>query len=93
MIFYNTFHSVFPYVYVYYMEPDYLGQLIFIGSQKPIEIRDNELYLFNHKDMREIETELNTDDKPIIEFASALSLYERSTIHIPLKEGVLEIKN
>ncbi len=93
MIFYNTFHSVFPYVYVYQMEPDSYLQLIFIGSQKPIEIKNNELYLFNHKDMREIETELNTDDKPIIEFATALSLYETSDVHIPVKEGVLEIKN
>jgi len=93
MIFYNTFHSVFPYVYVYYMEPDRLEQLIFIGSQKPIEIPSHELYLFNHEDFREIETELNTDNKPIIEFASALSLYDVSNIHIPIKEGVLEIKN
>jgi len=96
MIFYNTFHSVFPYVYVYYMEPDDLGQQIFIGSQKPIEIKDNELYLFNHQDVRDIETELNTDDKPLIEFATALSLYVPESVgivHIPLKEGVLEIKN
>ncbi len=93
MIFYNTFHSVFPYVYVYQMKPDSYLQLIFIGSQKPIEIKNNELYLFNHKDMKEIETELNTDDKPIIEFATALSLYEISDVHIPVKEGVLEIKN
>ncbi len=95
MIFYNTFHSVFPYVYVYYMEPDNISQLIFIGSQKPIEIGNNELYLFNHEDLNEIETELNTDDKPIIEFATALNLYspDTTTVIIPSKEDVLEILN
>lgn len=96
MIFYNTFHSVFPYVYVYHMEPGEFGQLIFIGSQKPIEIRDNELYLFNQKGFREIETELNTDDKPIIEFVTALTLYvpePQTVILLPIKEGVLETKN
>ena len=72
------------------MEPNDFGQLIFIGSQKPIEITNNDLYLFNHEDLREVETELNMDDKPIIEFASALSLYvpEPQPIIIPLKEGI-----
>jgi len=89
MIFYNTFHSVFPYVYAYYMEPDNAAQLIFIGSQKPIEIPNHDLYLFNHEDIREIETELNTDDKPIIEFATGLNLYVPTTVnlYIPVKEG------
>jgi spermidine synthase len=92
MVFYNTFHSVFPYVYVYYMEPDNLSELIFIGSQKPIEIPNNDLYLFNHEDLIEVETELNTDDKPILEFATALNLYVPSselTVDIPVKDGVL----
>jgi len=92
MIFYNTFHSVFPYVYVYYMEPDRFSELIFIGSQKPLEVKNDDLYLFNHKDLREVETELNTDDKPIIEFATALNLYipeSHKVVVIPVKEGVL----
>jgi len=92
MVFYNTFHSVFPYVYVYYMEPDNFSALIFIGSQKPIEIPNNDLYLFNHEDLIEVETELNTDDKPILEFVTALNLYVPSselTVNIPVKDGVL----
>jgi len=89
MIFYNTFHSVFPNVYVYYMVPDSFAELIFIGSQKPIEVGNNELYLFNHEDVKEVETELNTDDKPIIEFATALSLYKKITINIPVQESVI----
>jgi len=96
MILYNTFHSVFPYVYVYFMEPDSYSQLIFIGSQKPIEIKNNDLYLFNHEDLKEVETELNTDDKPLIEFATALNLYvpdPQKVVVIPVKEGVLLPKN
>jgi len=76
MIMYNTFHSVFPYVYVYAMEPEKFTQLIFIGSQHELKINENELYLFNQDDVMNVKTELNTDDKPIIEFATANSLYE-----------------
>ena len=76
MIMYNTFHSVFPYVYVYQMEPEQTTQLIFIGSKHELKIKENILYLFNHDDVRDVETELNTDNKPIIEFATANSLYD-----------------
>jgi len=88
-VFYNTFHSVFPYVYVYLMEPNNTGQLIFIGSQKPLEITDNELYFFSYDDIIEQESELNTDDKPLLEFSTALNLYhtgEKNLIKIYLKE-------
>jgi len=90
VIIYNTFHSVFPYVYVYLMEPNDYGQLIFIGSQKPLEIKNDELYFFNHDDIIEEETELNTDDKPILEFSTALNLYQTESIPsitIKLKES------
>jgi len=76
MIMYNTFHSVFPYVYVYSMEPGKSTQLIFIGSNHELKIKDDELYLFNQDDVMDVKTELNTDDRPIIEFATASSLYE-----------------
>jgi len=75
MIMYNTFHSVFPYVYVYQMEPEKTTQLIFIGSQHELKIKENSLYLFNQDDFLDVKTELNTDNKPIIEFATANSLY------------------
>jgi len=75
MIMYNTFHSVFPYVYVYQMEPEKTTQLIFIGSKHELKITENNLYLFNQDDVRDVKTELNTDNKPIIEFATANSLY------------------
>ena len=87
-IFYNTFHSVFPYVYAYVMEPNNVGQLIFIGSQNPLKLEKGDLYFFNHEDINEIETELNTDDKPIIEFSTALTLYtqdHKQSIIFPLK--------
>jgi spermidine synthase len=76
MIMYNTFHSVFPYVYVYSMEPDKSTQLIFIGSNHELKIKDDELYLFNQDDVKNVKTEINTDNKPIIEFATANSLYD-----------------
>ncbi len=62
------------------MEPNDYGQLIFIGSQKLLEIKDDELYFFNHEDIIEEETELNTDDKPILEFSTALNLYQTESV-------------
>jgi len=93
IIIYNTFHSVFPYVYIYQMEPEGFAQLIFIGSQKPLEIPDEELYFLSHKDIFEEETELNTDDKPIIEFSSSLNLYnvgEEREFQIKVKAPIKE---
>jgi spermidine synthase len=75
MIMYNTFHSVFPYVYVYAMELGKSSQIIFIGSHHELKITETELYLFNQDDLIDVKTELNTDDKPVIEFATANSLY------------------
>jgi len=75
LIMYNTFHSVFPYVYVYSMEPGESSQLIFIGSKHELVIEKNTEYLFDQDDVLEIKTELNTDDKPIIEFETAKSFY------------------
>jgi len=72
-IFYNTFHSVFPYVHVYSMEEDNVRQLIFIGSQKEIEIKENWFYLLSHKDINFVETVLNTDDRPTLEFTTAIN--------------------
>jgi len=72
-IFYNTFHSVFPYVYVYSMETDNVRQLIFIGSQKEIKIKESFFYLQSHKDIAFVETELNIDDRPTLEFTTAIN--------------------
>jgi len=72
-IFYNTFHSVFPYVYVYSMETDNVRQLVFIGSQKELEIKDSWFYLQSHEDITFVETELNTDDRPTLEFTTAIN--------------------
>jgi len=89
VIMYNTFHSVFPYVYIYQMEPGFNLQLIFIGSQKPLEITDNEPYFLSHKEILNVDSELNTDDKPLLEFSTALNLYrtgEEKTFNIYIKE-------
>ena len=77
LIMYNTFHSVFPYVYVYTMESGQSGQLIFIGSKHELKVEDDNDYLFDQDDVLHVKTELNTDNKPIIEFATAQSLYQK----------------
>jgi hypothetical protein len=65
------------------MESGKASQLIFIGSQKALTIEKNFDYLFNQDDVEKVITELNTDDKPIIEFSAANSLY--SNIRKPIK--------
>jgi hypothetical protein len=57
------------------MEPEKTTQLIFIGSQHELKIKETSLYLFDQDDVIDVKTELNTDNKPIIEFATANSLY------------------
>lgn len=74
-VLYNTFHSVFPYVYVYHIERNYVGEIIFIGSQKPLKVLDNKFYLVSNEDIPYKDTVLNTDDRPTIEFSTALNLY------------------
>ena len=41
-IFYNTFHSVFPYVYIYSISEGYFGELVMLGSQTELEIKDEQ---------------------------------------------------
>jgi len=74
-IYFNTFHSVFPYVYAYQMEPDVVNQLIFIGSQKPLQIKENSLFLFNAESLTPRDTILNTDDRPVLEFSIARNTF------------------
>jgi spermidine synthase len=74
-IMYNTFHSVFPYVYGYQMELGSDQQIILVGSKFALENYENELFLFDHSTIKEMKTELNTDDKPIIEFRVSKNLF------------------
>ena len=76
-MFYNTFSSVFPHVYAYQMERDNLTQIIIIGSQKELKIKENDLYLFSNRELQRVDTELNTDDRPFIEFSSAIQIYNK----------------
>jgi len=82
MIFFNTFHSVFPYVYGFEMEEGSLAQIILIGSKNPLVIPENTLYVFNHEDIIEKETIFNTDDLPDLEFKVARNLYKPSGTEI-----------
>lgn len=80
IIFLDTFHSVFPYVYAYKMSPDSLEELILLGSQKPLELPEDDAYLFSYKKVIDENTVLNTDDRPLIEFTTALNLYNRDPL-------------
>lgn len=93
LIMYNTFHSVFPYVYVYSMEPGDSSQLIFIGSKNELTVEENIEYLFDQDDVLETKTELNTDDKPIIEFETAKSFYFKEIGSIDFPFASEEINN
>jgi len=57
------------------MGPIDKGQIIFIGSQKPLQIFENDLYLYSHEALIPKDTELNTDDKPVLEFSVAGNIY------------------
>ncbi len=75
-VFFNTFHSVFPYVYAFEMEEGDFGQIILIGSKKPLKIPGNDLFLFDQSHVISKETVLNTDDRPVFEFSVAWNIYK-----------------
>jgi spermidine synthase len=77
-IFYNTFHSVFPNVYIYKISVTGLDELILIGSQNPLEIKDQTRYLGSHERFNPIETILNTDDHNSLEYSTALNQYRKN---------------
>lgn len=74
-IFFNTFHSVFPYVYAFEMEEGDILQMILIGSKKPLKIPASDLFLFDQSSVISKETVLNTDDHPVLEFSVAKNIY------------------
>ncbi len=73
---YNTFHSVFPYVYGYEMEFGSDQQIILIGSKVVLDDYENRLFLFDQSTIKKLDTEINTDDKPILEFNVSRNLYD-----------------
>ena len=79
LIFYNTFHSVFQYVYIFKISVTGLQELIIIGSQKPLVIDDQKHYLGSQEKFNPIETILNTDDHNTLEYSTALNQYRKNT--------------
>lgn len=75
-IMYNTFHHVFPYVYGYEMELGSDQQIILIGSMNPLDNYENDYFLFNQYTIKELDTEINTDNLPILEFNTSKHLYD-----------------
>lgn len=79
-VFMNTFESVFPYVYAYQMQYKYDGMLILVGSETPLETNPDRPLLFEVHRQNLIETELNTDDNPVLEWNSIKMMYKRDTV-------------
>jgi len=92
-VFYNTFHSVFPYVYIYQMEESYDAQLVFIGSQKKLDLNQSDLYVTSYEKLPDVITILNTDDKPSIEFSSGMNIYDLYKDHEKIKKWLRTDKN
>lgn len=79
-IFYNTFHSVFPHVYIFKTnEHKVPSSLAMLGSKKPLKIDNQDFYLASHETFKPIDTVINTDDHNTLEFSSALNLYRKYT--------------
>ena len=74
-IFYNTFNSVFPYIYVYQLEKQGTNQLVLVGSTNQLKIQESDFEILKGEDVARTETELNTDDRNLLEFKSAINLY------------------
>jgi len=72
---YNTMHEVFPYVYIYNLK-EIGGHLIFISSNVPLNAVEERLYWGSNENIIDHQTELSTDDKPIIEFSTARNVYD-----------------
>jgi spermidine synthase len=89
-VFFNTFHSVFPYVYAYQIQSGDLGHVVFLGSQKPLELPENDQYMFDHDSLIPRETILSTDDNNFLEFSIARNIYQplidETEKEIPIKK-------
>ncbi len=49
--------------------------MLFIGSNKELEIIDKNFYIVSEKEIPQVDTIINTDDKPVLEFLISLYLY------------------
>ena len=79
-VFFNTFHSVFPNVYVFKItQGGGVDEIVLIGSANPLETDEQPTYLGNHERFNPIATELNTDDHNFLEFSTSLNQYKQFT--------------
>jgi hypothetical protein len=53
---------------------------MFIGSQNELEIKEKNLYIVSEKQVPYVKTPLNTDDRPVLEFSTALNLYNKNPV-------------
>ena len=53
---------------------------MFIGSQNELEIIEKNLYIVSEKQVPFVQTPINTDDRPVLEFSTALNLYDKNPV-------------
>ncbi|WP_299291683.1 spermidine synthase [Nitrosopumilus sp.] len=90
-IFYNTYNSVFPHVHIYNNLDSTVDSLLFIGSKQPILPIYDKYYIGSDYDIEPRKTELNTDDKTVLETNTALNLYTPDRERITEKEFLVEL--
>lgn len=90
-IFYNTYNSVFPHIHIYNTLDQSVDSLLFIGSNKPILPIYNQHYIGSDYDISPRETELNTDDKTVLETNTALNLYTPNRQLVDEKTFLVEL--
>lgn len=80
-IFYNTFHLTFPHVYLY-ANNTYAPEIIFIGSDRPLKLSGmTDIVELDNKSIPNGNL-YNTDDRPLIEFSTAMNLYRHNSTEI-----------
>ena len=52
------------------------SQWVFVGSQNELKVPEDDLILYDHDDIKDKETVLNTDDRPVLEFSVARNIYD-----------------
>ena len=90
-IFYNTYNSVFPNIHIYNNLDSTVDSLLFLGSKNPILPIYNQYYVGSNYDIDPRTTELNTDDKTVLETSTALNLYTPNRKNVLEKEFLVEI--
>ncbi len=90
-IFYNTYNSVFSNIHIYNNLDESVDSLLFLGSKNPILPIYNKNYVGSNYDIDLKMTELNTDDKTVLETNTALNLYTSNRERVSERTFLIEL--